>query len=106
MTSPLPDPVPLASDDEARQHLRLDDPAESPPSAADQMLTSKILQASDIVVDYIKRYDHEWDADTAPSLIKAAVLGVLTMLYDHPEDDPLTAGVKNVLHRYRDPAIA
>jgi hypothetical protein len=43
---------------------------------------------------------------SAPPLIKAAVLLVLAVLFDRPGDDPLMPGVKNILHRYRDPAIA
>lgn len=106
MSSPAIEAVPLVTDTEARLHLRIDGQPESPPGPIDQLLTMKILQASDIVADYIKRLDHEWTEDTAPPLIKAAVLLVLNVIYDNPENDPLTTGVKNILHRYRDPALA
>jgi hypothetical protein len=104
--SPAYTAVPLVTDAEARGHLRIDGTPESPPSAADDILTMYILQASGIVIDYIKQYDHTWDATTAPPLIKAAVLLVLNVLYDTPNHDPLTTGVKAILHRYRDPAVA
>jgi hypothetical protein len=107
MSSPAIEAVPLVTDAEARGHLRIDeDVPESPPGQADLLLTSKILQASDIVADYIKQLDHAWDEDSAPPSIKAAVLLVLNVIYDHPEQDPLTTGVKSILHRYRDPALA
>lgn len=106
MSSPEIVPVALVTEDEARLHLRLDVDAESPPGPVDRLLSMKILQASDIVVDYLKLLDHEWTTDTCPPTVKAAVLLVLTMLYDHVEDDPLTPGVKNLLQRYRDPALA
>lgn len=106
MSSPPIEAVPLVTDDEARLHLRIDGAMESPPNAVDRLLTMKILQASDIVADYIKQLDHEWDADTAPPTIKAAVLLVLNVIYDSPDQDPLTIGVKSILHRYRDPALA
>jgi hypothetical protein len=104
--SPAYTAVPLVTDQEARNHLRIDGTPESPPSAADDLLTMYILQASDIVIDYIKQYEHTWTDTTAPHTIKAAVLLVLNVLYDNPADDPLTPGVKNILHRYRDPALA
>ena len=107
MSSPAIEAVPLITDLEARLHLRIDDLApESPAGPVDLLLTSKILEASDIVADYIKLLDHGWDEDTAPPSIKAAVKLVLNVLYDHPDQDPLTMGVKSILHRYRDPALA
>jgi hypothetical protein len=106
MSSPVIEAVPLVTDTEARLHLRIDGAPESPAGPVDQLLTTKILQASDIVADYIKSLDHGWDEDTAPPSIKAAVLLVLNALYDRPDQDPLTAGVKSILHRYRDPALA
>jgi hypothetical protein len=102
MSSPFV-PVALVTDEEARLHLRVD---EVPTTPTDLLLVMKILQASEIVTDYIKVYEHDWTSSSAPPLIKAAVLLVLTMLYDHPSEDPLTAGVKNILHRYRDPTLA
>jgi len=98
--------VPLVTDQEARNHLRIDGTPESPPSTADDLLTMYIMSASGIVIDYIKFYEHVWDTTTAPPLIKAAVLLVLNVLYDDPTADPLTPGVKSILHRYRDPALA
>jgi len=105
MTSPTI-AVPLVTDTEARLHLRIDVDVESPPGPVDLLLEMKILQASDIVADYIKYLDHPWTETDAPPLIKAAVLLVLSVLYDNPELDPLTVGVKSILHRYRDPALA
>lgn len=98
--------TPLVTLAEARVHLRVDGETENPLGPIDQDITNKILQASDIVTDYIKQPDHEWTEEDAPPLIKAAVLLVLSKLFDAPMDDPLPDGVKNILHRYRDPALA
>ena len=91
----------LVTLEQARHRLRL--------SAAEDYhepdVEMKMEQASDIVIDYIKRPDHEWtDADTPP-VIQAAILEVLMRLFEG-SDDPLSSGVKSILWRYRDPALA
>jgi hypothetical protein len=65
----------------------------------------KMEQATDIVVDYIKRPEHGWTDGDAPPIIQAAVLEVLRRLFEGL-DDPLSNDVKNILRRYRDPALA
>jgi len=105
MASP-PEAVPLVTDDEARLHLRIESTGASPPDAVDALVTMLVLSASDVVADYIKHLDHDWDATTAPPLIKAAVLLVLGALYDRPNENPLSPGVTAILARYRDPALA
>jgi len=72
----------------------------------DNDVTLKMNMATEIVVDYIKRPDHGWDVDTSPYLIKAAIILVLRNLFDEENSDPLTDGVKAILHRFRDPALA
>jgi hypothetical protein len=106
--------VKLVSLDMAKSHLRV--------SAADDDLgiNFKIEQASHILLDYIKKRDPEvWDQTRIPSesesdsefylepvpfLIEAATLLILEALYDG--HDPLSQPVKDLLHRYRDPALA
>lgn len=66
----------------------------------------KANMASDIVIDYIKRPDHNWTEETVPLVVKAAILAVLQILYDEPNGDPLNANVRRLLHRFRDPALA
>lgn len=95
--------VALITLEEARLHLRVD---AEPTDPVNQDIDAKILEASSIVIDYIKKPDHEWDDETAPALIKSAVKIVLANLFDNPMGDPLVEGVKNILHRYRDPALA
>ena len=85
---------------EAKDHLRVtgdDDDAD---------ITLKVGMATDIVIDYIEKPAHGWDATTAPPLIKAAILLVLSPLYDDSEGDPLSDPVRRILHRQRDPALA
>jgi hypothetical protein len=85
---------------EAKAHLRV------LASDQDTDITAKALAASDIVIDYIKRPDHEWTDADAPPLIKAAILLVLGNLFFEREGAMITDGVKSILHRYRDPALA
>jgi hypothetical protein len=106
VSSPLEESLALVTDREARLHLHIDAMPESPPSAADELVTMKIEHASNIVADYIKDPGNGWTAETAPRLIKAAVLLVLGIIYDDAAADPLTPGVKNILRRWRDPAMA
>ena len=106
MSSPLEESLALVTDREARLHLHIDATPESPPGEADDLITMKIAHASNIVADYIKNPGNGWTAETAPLLIKAATLLVLGVIYDDAAADPLTPGVKNILHRWRDPAMA
>ncbi|WP_296222451.1 head-tail connector protein [uncultured Sphingomonas sp.] len=89
---------------EAQDHLREWDDEK----AAEIALKSDM--ATDIVLDYIERAgpaDGEpWTDATAPFLIKAAVLLVLRVLYDDDGAEPLSGGVRGILHRYRNPAVA
>lgn len=87
---------------QAKTHLRVDH------QDSDADIHLKLDQASAIVMDYIRPPEEEWDEATAPPLIQAAVLLVLGELYDGSRamGDPLTPGVKNLLRRYRDPALA
>lgn len=85
---------------EARLNLRIID------ESSDEELALKSEMASAIVVDFIKRPNHGWTEDTAPYLVKAAIALVLQSLFDDLGTDPLTDGVKSILHRFRDPTIA
>lgn len=88
-------------------------------------LEFKISQAEDIVIDYIKQPDHEWDvgdttaspsvASNVPGGISAAVIMVISALYDdQARADMLSAlsgsDLKNpivgLLYRHRDPSLA
>lgn len=75
----------------------------------------KIVQATDIVLDYIKKADDEWTADTVPGRVSAAIIMVVQCLFDDGAQAELLAGLaggdlKNplvaILYRLRDPAIA
>lgn len=96
----------LVSIGEATRHLRIDN------NAYDiEDVTLKVVAASGIVLNYLKDPLNEegWDENTTPSDVKAAVLFVLGTLYRVREGDvadPLSQTVRDILHRYRDPAIA
>ena len=88
--------VPLVTLETAKAHLRvLDDDH-------DDDIALKALSASHIVIDYIQRYDHGWDAETVPPLVRASVLLVLGALFEDREGgEPLSRGVQALLERYR-----
>jgi hypothetical protein len=96
----------LVTLDEARRHLQLT-PSNMSDTDIAANVTDKSNAATDIVIDYIKRPDHEWTDADAPPLVKAAILLVLGAIFDDREGgDPLSDAVKSILHRYRDPALA
>jgi len=91
--------------EQAKRQLRIDHDDDN----ADLLL--KMEQASAIVVDYIKRPDHGWTEETVPPLVQAAILIVLTDLYDRrngtdKDDVLLSKPVRDILERFRDPAFA
>jgi hypothetical protein len=91
----------LVTLEQARWRLRLtaDDTFHTPD------VQMKMVQATALVVDYIKRPEHGWSPETVPPVIQAAILEVLRHLFEGAED-PLPRGVQNTLDRFRDPAIA
>lgn len=100
--------VALVSLDRAKAHLRIDG------NDQDEELSLKIADASDTVIDYLKRSDHGWDATDAPGQVQAAVLLVLGALWSQREGvgqnaedlDPISPAVVSLLRRMRDPALA
>jgi hypothetical protein len=75
-------------------------------------LEMKMEQASEIVVDYLKRPNHGWTEATVPKTVQSAVLLVLTALWDdrsgNGDGDYLVPDgpVARLLARFRDPAFA
>jgi hypothetical protein len=96
----------LITIEQAKQQLRIDFDDQN----AD--LQMKMEQASEIVVDYLKKPDHGWTDATVPKTVQAAILLVLTALFDDRdgsgEGDYLAPDgpVARLLARHRDPAIA
>lgn len=93
----------LVDIEKAKSHLRMDD------DYADDIIMSKIEQASSIIVNYLKVDEDLWDQDSSESValpltVEAAVLLVVEALFDGAE--PLSQTVKDLVHRYRDPALA
>lgn len=103
----------LVTLDRAKLHLRIalsnDD--------SNQDIMNKIAEASDIVMDYIKKktVPEEWvksyspELYEVPPLIQAAVLLVMGELYLNREAsvvNVLNDSMGRLLNRYRDPSIA
>ena len=99
----------LITMDQAAAHLRLD-LVSGDEREAD--LSTKMEQATDIVLDYIKNEGSGWDAETVPRPIHAAILITLSALWDDREGELLGKlfGIggtcETLLARFRDPAIA
>ena len=87
---------------EAKLRLRIDADDE------DTLIETMLAEATDILIDYLKKPDHGWTADTAPPRIKAAIILIFAGLYEgrEPGDALLTDTVRSLVHRDRDPALA
>lgn len=75
----------------------------------DALIDQLSSDASDIVIDYIKRPSHGWTTGAVPGPIRMAIKIVLTNLFAHRGDDvsdPLSQAVRDILIRFRDPAFA
>lgn len=98
----------LVTLEQAKTHLRVDG-AES-----DVEIGNLILEASSIVMDYLKKeVPAAWNAPDAdvpgtgvPGVVQAATLLVIGTLFSKREDgaDPISTGVESLLRRQRDPA--
>jgi hypothetical protein len=98
----------------AKERLRITD------DRNDVRLAQCLEEASAVVTKYCKKPEGYWDiagagsggetgtdADLPPWDVQAAVLLATHELFDGgPQADPLTTGVKSLLHMYRDPALA
>lgn len=82
---------------------------------SDTDLALKIEQATDAVVDYIKKPDHGWTVETVPGRVSAAIILVVKSLFDDSEKAELLSAlaggelknpVVSLLYRLRDPALA
>ena len=114
--------VALVTQAEALQQLRLQAAELSAEELADVMF--KADQASAVICSYLKvpfddgpainplifppQVGPFWTETTCPTLVKSAILAVLTPIYDGrtPEDELLSTSVKDILHRLRDPSLA
>lgn len=74
-------------------------------------------RATEIVIDYLEASERvstspvEWDIESVPEVVRTGILEVGTNLYKHrgddgKEDGPITIRVRNILARYRRPALA
>ncbi|GJD41313.1 head-tail connector protein [Methylobacterium bullatum] len=92
----------LISLETAKRHLLIDY------DDRDEDIQAKAEEATDIVVDYLKRPDHGWTFETVPGRVRAAILLTLGVIYEDREGqvDPLSDAVRSLLHRMRDPALA
>ena len=87
----------------AKSHLRMEE------DHLDDVIYRCIREASAIIINYCKVDEDLWDVDNSesegiPLVIEAATLLAVEALFDGGE--PLSQTVKDLVHRYRDPALA
>lgn len=98
----------LISIDRIKRHLYIDG------GEHDADLMDRAVEATAVVVDYLKTPHHGWTEETVPPNVRAAILLVAADLWERrgmgmkpsEGDAVLTDTVKSLLHRLRDPAIA
>lgn len=100
----------LITVDAAKLHLRLDN------DDHDELLEELISDVSGIILDYLKMESTTYqttsgEPDDVPAPVKAAVKLGVSAMFENPEQDEkgplvLSETVKNLLHRFRDPALA
>jgi hypothetical protein len=100
----------LITVDQAKLHLRIED------DDHDDQLEEIIEDASGIILDYLKVAETMWqttsgEPDEVPRAVIAAVKLGVSALFENPEQDEkgplvLSQPVKDLLHRFRDPAMA
>lgn len=74
----------------------------------------RMAQATEIVIDYLKKADHEWTSDDVPGPVSSAIILVIRALLDGEEAELLSGLAKGdmatpvvaLLMRLRDPALA
>lgn len=73
----------------------------------------RVKVATGLVLDYIKDRENkrEWTAETAPAPVQASILLILSDLWEHrggsaSDDIIISRAVRDMLHRWRDPALA
>ena len=100
----------LVSLTQAKAHLRITLPALDP---GDVDIQLKLDQAEAIILDYLAEFvDAAWVSPaTAPGMVSASILLVLTDLYEHRGDDMTLSektweAVARLLARSRNPALA
>lgn len=105
----------LVTLEQALRHLRqivgdAPEPIEDHESADE--VTFKATHASEIVLNFVTdEAKDDWTAEDVPGSVQAAVLLVLSDLWEHRagsagEDVFLSAAAKSLLQRYRDPTLA
>lgn len=97
--------VPLITLAQAKAQLVIED------DDRDSEILLKAEEATDIVVDYLKKPDHGWTDRTVPGRVRLAILMVLTSIFFNRGDDaaaadPISKAVVDVLARTRDPTLA
>ena len=93
--------------------LPLGDSPQLDPRLAD--IEQKMQEATDIVLDYMKRDAGDWTAQTVPGNVSAAIKLVIASLFDDMARGEMLSGlaggdfknpVVGLLYRMRDPALA
>ncbi len=93
---------------------------ELPPSITDPSLNDPLLprlqealaRSEAIIIDYLKKPDHDWTEDTVPGPVSAAIILLLRDLWGDTMGTPAAdfihpdGPIARLLVRHRDPALA
>lgn len=92
--------------DEAKAHIRED----APTVQIEADLTLKMAEAEETVLTFLEHQDTGWTSDTVPADVKAAILLVLTHLWEHRGDEDQgeakSINVRSLLRMWRVPVFA
>lgn len=91
--------------DQAKRHLQIVNDEQN------EEIEEKVNEASAIVLDYLKVSEDAYEIGEVPYLVQSATKLVIGALLENREGnasgpEPLSQAVKDLLHRYRDPALA
>jgi hypothetical protein len=96
--------APLVSLQAAKDRLKITD------DDHDDEVRRTAAAATDVILDYLKHgADPAWDDTTVPLPVQAAILLMLSHLYEpeaEQDADKLWGAIDRLLARFRDPAIA
>lgn len=100
--------MPIITFDETKRHLKVDHDED------DDEITEIAADASALILNYLKVPEDQWQ-DTnlqpasVPRPVRAAALKVAAALYENRDGSgtpALSQDVKDMVHRFRDPALA
>lgn len=70
------------------------------------LIEGLVIQAQDVVLDYIGTTENDWTPETVPPRITAAIMLVVVRLHAADDGPVITDAIKSLLRRDRKPVVA